>query len=224
VPDLPLRAFVEARSRERERLSRILHDGVAGGLTAAGLSLDLLALDISPELTARVREIQATLEETFEAVRELSIEFHPDPATRFHLIPALEALAARFRSRFHGILDARFSQMAEEAMTPEQARACYAVAEAALDNILRHAGAQKVSLLLEHERRNQFLLTTQDDGRGFKESTVTHGTGMAVMEYHVKVAGLKLSVQPVVGKGTRVQIFPADTVLTKKRGSHEDGD
>lgn len=222
MADLAVQALVNARRRERERLSKILHDDITGGLTAAGLSLDLLAMDAPAEIVGRIREIQDLLEHSFESVRELSQEFHPDPAIRFQLLPALEALALRFRKRFRGTLDCRFSEAAEGLLL-EQARAYYAIAEAALDNVLIHSGADKAWLVFESASRRGSALTIRDDGQGFEESTATRGTGTAVMEYHVLMAGLEISTQSTVGRGTRVQVSPADTVL-KKRGSHEDGD
>jgi two-component system sensor histidine kinase UhpB len=222
VADLFPQALVNARCRERERLSRILHDDITGGLTAAGLSLDLLAMDAPPDLAARIRDIQGMLEQSFESVRELSQEFHPDPAIRFQLVPALAALALRFKKRFRGTLESQFLETAE-GLLPEQARAYYAVAEAALDNVLLHSRARQAWLVFESVSPRGFTLTIRDDGQGFEEGTATRGTGTAVMEYHVLVAELKLSIQSTVERGTRVQVSPADSVLNK-RGSHEDGD
>jgi signal transduction histidine kinase len=222
VGEISIKAYADARGRERERLSRILHDEITGGLTAAGLTLDLLALDVPPELTQRVREIQAMLEHSFDSVRDLSAEFHPDPAERFRLVPALEALARRFRKRWHGTLSTRLSDMANE-LNSGQARACYVTTESALDNIARHAGAGTASVALDCTGDNRFRLLIEDNGKGFEESTVSHGTGIAVMEYYVLVAGLKLSIQSEVGRGTRVQVSPV-TIVPTKRGSHEDGD
>ena len=217
------KALAEARCRERERLSKILHDDIAGGLTAAGLSLDLLAMDVPAELAPRVREIQAILERSFDSVRELGVEFHPDPAIRFRLIPALERLARRFENRFRGKLEVRLSEIVEGTMKPAQAQACFAIAEAALDNVLRHACASRTWLTLDSGPRNTFVLAIRDDGKGFEKSTTNGGTGTLLMEYHVVVAELKLSIQPIAEGGTWVQVSQADRVLKKKRGSHEDG-
>ncbi len=219
------RAWIEARKRERARLAGILHDDIAGGLTAAGLSLDLLALDSPPELEARIREIQGMLERGFESVRELSREFHPDPAVRFHLVPALEALTQRFQKQFRGTLNVRLDKTATDGLAPDRARAYYAIAEAALDNISVHSGAERVDVELEGGPEFVSLLSIRDNGKGFEESTISSGTGTAVMEYHVRVAGLELSIQSEVGRGTLVQVTPAERVRKqKKRGSHEDGD
>ena len=224
VGEIPVAALLASRRRERERLSRILHDDVAGGLTAAGLSLDLLALDAPRELTARIAEIQDVLERSFEAVRELSRELHPDPAVRFHFLPAMEMLTRRFAEQFAGDFRSAFSESAASQLTPDQARACYAVAEAALENILLHAQARRAWVTLETTRGAVFTLTIRDDGRGFEESTPQRGTGTAIMEYHVLLAGLELSVQSTVGRGTVVQLIPGYSVRKKKRGSHADGD
>ena len=134
-----VQALLDARGVERERLAKILHDDIAGGLTAAGLSLELLAMDLPPELADRIREIQDVLECGFSSLRELSMEFHPDPAIRFQLIPALEGLVRRIEKRFTGNLAATLPLDTGEKITPEQARACYTVAEAALENVVRHS-------------------------------------------------------------------------------------
>lgn len=66
---------------------------MAGGLTAAGLGLDLLSLDLPPELAARVSDIHNQLEAVFQSVRELSHEFHPDAGVRFGFAQALSMSA-----------------------------------------------------------------------------------------------------------------------------------
>ena len=100
-----LAAWLASRRRERERLSKTLHDDVSGGLTAVGLSLDLLAMDAPPELVQRIADIQTLLETSFASVRNLSREFHPDPAIRFQLTPALQSLADGFAARFGGKIE-----------------------------------------------------------------------------------------------------------------------
>ena len=222
MADVPVAAWLESRRRERERLSKILHDDVAGGLTAVGLTLDLFAMDVPPELAHRIAGIQEVLEGSFASVRNLSREFHPDPAVRFRLAPALEALASRFEKQFKGTLEHSVSDGACQDLPPARARAFYAVAEAALDNVLRHAGAGRVWLLFGTVEGTVPTLTIRDDGQGFVTGTPSRGTGTSIMEYHIQRAELELTIQSEFGKGTRVQVSAASTTQ-KKRGSHEDG-
>ncbi len=222
VSRVSIQALIDARRGERERLAKILHDDIAGGLTAAGLSLDLLAMDLSPEMAKRVREIQDVLEHGFDRVRELSMEFHPDPATRFRVIPALEALVRRCQSRFPGKLEASLPLIAGEAMTAGQAQACYAVAEAALDNVLQHSRARRAWLVLEFIAPRGFSLSIRDDGDGFAKSSSTAGTGMAIIEHQAGVAELVVSVESGIGTGTLVQLAPAGRFPKGKR-AHRPG-
>ena len=211
-----VQALLDARCVERERLAKILHDDIAGGLTAAGLSLELLAMDLPPELADRIREIQDVLECGFSSLRELSMEFHPDPATRFQLVPALEGLVRRIEKRFTGNLAATLPQDTGEKITPEQARACYTVAEAALENVVRHSRAGHAWLLLDVLASGVYSLTVRDDGAGFLKSSLKEGTGMAVIHHQAALAGLTVMIESGLGMGTRVHLCPA-TLLAKKR-------
>ena len=218
-----LAAWLESRRRDRERLSQTLHDDVSGGLTAVGLSLDLLAMDAPPELVPRIADIQTLLETGFASVRNLSREFHPDPAIRFRLAPALHSLAARFEAKFGGQIECSIEEGVGENIAPAQVRAFYAVAEAALDNVLRHAGASRVWISFESVEGTVLNLTIRDNGGGFLTDTPTSGTGRPVMEYHVQEADMELTIQSEVGTGTRV-LVTAKSIKKKKRGSHADGD
>lgn len=209
---LPVAAYLEARQRERERLSQILHDNVAGGLTAAGLTLDLLSLDVPPEFQPRIAEIQQIIERSFDSVRELSREFHPDPAVRFRLAPALTMAGRRFADRFTGRFELLIDADPEAPeVSPAEARACYAVADAALDNVLRHAKATQASLSWSHRPGTFGTLTVQDNGRGFHPPSTPSGSGMTIMLYYVEIVGLELVVQSAVGSGTRIEMVGRGT-------------
>ena len=214
--EVSVQALLDARRLERERLARILHDDIAGGLTAAGLSLDLLAMDVPPELVHRVREIQDVLESGFAHLRELSMEFHPDPATRFQLLPALEALVRRCQRRFAGKLGAALPEDIAGALTTDATRACYAIAEAALLNVLQHSRADNAWLVLNLLGPRAFSLTVRDDGDGFAKGSIKSGTGLAVIHHQAAVAGLTVLIESGSGMGTRVHVGPA-TVAGKKR-------
>ena len=216
-------AWLESRRRERERLSKILLDDVSGGLTAVGLSLDLLAMDAPPDLAPKIADIQTLLESSFASVRNLSREFHPDPATRFRLAPALQSLSSRFEAKFEGTIECSIQDGVGDSLSAAQVRAFYAVAEAALDNVFRHADASEVWLAFESTQSTVWSLTIRDNGRGFSLDTPTSGTGRPVMEYHVQEADMELTIQSGVGTGTSV-LVTTHRIVKKKRGSHADGD
>ena len=60
---------------DRERAAGLLHDKIGGALTGVGVQLELLRMDVEagqPEMAARIREIQRSLDEALEEVRALS--------------------------------------------------------------------------------------------------------------------------------------------------------
>jgi glucose-6-phosphate-specific signal transduction histidine kinase len=112
-----------ARRRELERASRILHDDVGQSLTAAGLELDLLALE-HPQLAEPIGSLRARLEAAFQSVRRLSYDLSPDLVLRIGLADALEGLARRAGGQFTG--DRGHS------LSPAQAASLYRLAECAV--------------------------------------------------------------------------------------------
>ena len=93
--------------RAQRRCRRFLHDSVGQNLTALGLQLDLMRMDletVSPDICRRIGEIQKLLEEMMEEVREYSYELNPSTVERAGLRPALDRLVGRIRERFAGTL------------------------------------------------------------------------------------------------------------------------
>ena len=97
---------LKAMEFERGVLSKFLHDKVGQNLTALGLQLDLMRMDLEPVLPSscgKIVEIQKVLEEMMEEVREYSYELNPSAVERAGLRSALDRLVIRLRLRFVGI-------------------------------------------------------------------------------------------------------------------------
>ena len=92
---------LKAQEFERNMLSKFLHDVVGQNLTALGLQLDLVRMDlesVSPDTCVRMAEIQKVLETMMEQVREYSYELNPSAVERAGLRSALDRLADRIRA------------------------------------------------------------------------------------------------------------------------------
>src|SRR5579862_2474244 len=89
--------YVRARAA-LVRAGRTLHDHVGSSLSAAGMQLQLLRMDV-PQAEARIDEALRTLEEALNKVRDLSQELCPSPAYRGGLKQALLRLADQHNSR-----------------------------------------------------------------------------------------------------------------------------
>lgn len=188
-----------SRRNYRERIARVLHDGVCQSITAAGLNLDLAKMEMTPENAAKAGEVQEMLERAFDEVRRLSHETHPDPVQRFGADQAVERLAESARRRFKGEFRAKLSGLPTQ--DPEKAAAIIEILDAALDNAIRHASAGRITLTVTPQR-----VEVKDDGRGFDTNPSNFGLGLVMMSYWARRIGMELRVSSTVARGTSVQL------------------
>jgi len=204
---------MNAREEEGARVSRILHDDVGQILSAIGLQLDLLRMDINENVAGcsrRIVEIQKVIELAVAQVRDLSYELNPSIVERTGLQFALDRLAGRFRKDFSGSIRLLFDPSVR--LPLETATAVYKIAEQALDNAVRHSGATKVEVVVKSGRPG-VTLEIRDNGSGFaatRPADDAQGLGLNLMRYHAAQSGLRFSVASIPEQGTIVRaIFRA---------------
>lgn len=199
---------VKARNAERRAASKFLHDSVGQNLTALGLQLDLVRMDLAsadPEPRARLGEIQQLLETMMEQVREYSYELNPSIVERVGLRPALDRLASRVRPQFTGTVHLEADPVLK--VEPGVATAFYHIAQEAVDNAVQHAGCSAIEIAIK-SRRDHPILEVRDDGRGFDPDNVLgagRGLGLLSMEHYAAEAGLELSITTRRQGGTLVR-------------------
>lgn len=149
---------LKAQEFERKMASKFLHDSVGQNLTALGLQLDLIRMDLemlSPDACERITAIQKTLETMMEEVREYSYELNPSTVERAGLRPALDRLATRVRERFTGAL--RLQADPSLKIDPKTASALYQIAQEAVDNAVEHAGCSAIEIAVKSTRSGPVL-------------------------------------------------------------------
>lgn len=205
---------LKAQEFERKAVSRFLHDNVGQNLTAFGLQLDLMRMDLeesAPEVCGRIREMQKVLEEMMEAVREYSYELNPATVERAGLRPALDRLATRLRERFSGIV--RLNVDPSLKLDPKVAAAMYYVAQEAVENAVQHSGCSMIEVAVKPARAGAFL-EVKDNGKGFDPGDIhggRRGLGLLSMEHYALQGGLELSIVSNRETGTTVRaVAPQD--------------
>jgi two-component system NarL family sensor kinase len=199
---------LEKQEFARTMASKFLHDVVGQNLTAFGLQLDLLRMDletVSPEDCGRLAEIQKILEEMMEAVREYSYELNPSTVERAGLRTALDRLAERIPERFGGAL--RLNVDPSLKLERKVAAAIYRVAKEAVENSVQHSGCSIIEIAVKSSRNGTFL-EVKDNGKGFDPADLesgSRGLGLLSMEHYAAEAGLDLSITSHRGKGTIVR-------------------
>ncbi len=209
--------------QERSRLARDLHDAVTQKLFSIRAHARAAAV-----LAAREPVDAARVRAEIEVVGELGAEAHAELRAVIDGLapPDLEAagLAESLRryavlaGRAHGIPVA-FTAGALPALGPRAEAALYRVAQEALHNALRHAGASGVrvglSLPAGSKTARQVVLEVSDDGHGFVPEAPSGGLGLASMRERAAAAGGALTIRSGA-KGTRVRMtVPVKTVPVK---------
>jgi two-component system NarL family sensor kinase len=204
---------LKAQESDRKMASRFLHDSVGQNLTALGLQLDLIRMDLetlSPETCARIAEIQKMLEAMMTEVREYSYELNPSTVERAGLRAALDRLATRTRTHFGGTL--RIHDDPSVKIDPKIASALYHIAHEAVANAAQHAACSAIEIALKSSRSGP-ILEVRDNGRGFDPGDILgarRGLGLLSMEHYAAQAGLELTIASNRDTGTVVRVGPTE--------------
>ena len=114
-------------------------------------------------------------------------------------------LADGLASLARGISGVQVTVEADECALPEHAEiALYRIAQEALQNVVKHAGAAAASVLLRCDPGLVSLRVT-DDGAGFCPDTATGGFGLSGMAERAELVGGHLDVRSGPGRGTTIE-------------------
>jgi len=202
---------LRAQEYQRNSVSRFLHDTVGQNLTALGLQLDLVRMDLEgdrPAICAQVAGIQKLLETIVEEVREYSYELNPSTVERAGLRPALDRLHSRIRQRYTGVL--RINVDPSLKIDPKVAVAMYHVAQEAVENAVQHSSCSTIEIAVKSTRKGT-RLEVRDNGKGFDPGDLRNGSrglGLLTMEHYAAQAGMDLAIKSSGATGTAIMLAP----------------
>jgi signal transduction histidine kinase len=201
-----LRRVMSAQELERQRLARELHDETGQALTSILLGLksleDVKGESELAESTSRLRELVVT---TLQDVRRLAVELRPKALDDFGLVPALERLVDTFREQTGIEVDLE-PRLGEARLPSDVETTLYRITQEALTNVVKHANAKRVSIVLTR-RDGSVSAVIEDDGRGFAEGQGSgNGLGLLGMRERVALVDGRLTVESSPGAGTTLSI------------------
>ena len=202
-----LRRVVEGQEVERRRLARELHDETGQALTSILLGLRAVEEAGSGDGVVRksVSEVRELVVATLQDVRRLAVELRPKALDDFGLVPALERLVQTF-SEATGISVDLEAGLGEDRLPAELETTLYRIIQEALTNVVKHAEAQSVSVLLVR-REGSVTTVIEDDGRGFDPtSTREDGLGLLGMRERVALHDGRLQLEASPGAGTTLVV------------------
>lgn len=196
---------------ERRRLAREVHDQLGQVFTALKMMLNH-GFESAPGNAARIERMNALLGEGIATARRVAGELRPPLLDDMGLGPALAHRAQRFAEET-GIA-CEVSVYDGELLEAEQATQLYRIAQEALTNVARHAGARKVNIDGAADDA-EFRLSVEDDGCGMATPGAA-SLGLLSMRERAALAGGRLELGAGQAGGLRVTVR-----LPLKRGTEE---
>jgi signal transduction histidine kinase len=182
-------------------LARELHDETGQALASILLGLKSLEQQVGPEPVARIRELVGS---ALDDVRRLTVELRPPALDDFGLQAALERLTSLVGAR-SGV-EIQLSVRSAVALPPDQETAIYRIVQEALTNIVKHAKAGSVSIIVMASGES-VRLVIEDDGDGFDPSTVREGAlGLVGIRERVAILGGRFELESAPGDGTTIVV------------------
>jgi nitrate/nitrite-specific signal transduction histidine kinase len=196
-----------AIAAERGRLARELHDAVTQTLFSANLIADVL-----PRIWRRdpeegmksLEELRLLTRGALAEMRMLLLEMRPESLERADLKSLLTHLADAFIGRVR--VPVALDIAGECELTHEVKIVFYRVAQEALNNIAKHAGARQVDLQLDCQQ-GLLRMLIKDDGLGFDPGSIApEHLGIAIMHERANSISANLKIDSQVGQGTTVEL------------------
>lgn len=200
-----LRAVIDAQEEERKRVAKDLHDGIAQEMVALKLGVNVLEQKIKnrlPEQLIYIQELSQQIESTTKEIRTISHLMMPPVLETKGLAPSLELLCQStlknagldYRINIEGITDK---------IEDKVKIGIYRVAQELINNIIKHADANKVLIILSLTG-SSLMLKIEDDGKGFNFEEARYNGSMGLLNIisRVSTLGGSIHVQSVQPHGS----------------------
>lgn len=194
---------------ERDRIASEMHDGVLQSLFSMSLGLELCKKQLSrdpDQVAERLDELQDQLKSAMTNLRRYIYDLRPMKLAELGLAGAVEywmrqitvGAALQGRLRVSGPL---------ETLSPAEEACLYSVAKEAVSNVVRHAGAGSLEVMIEL-KQGVVVLSVSDDGVGFDPSRASEqgGMGLGNIKDRVTREGGSLEITGSGEGGTRLKV------------------
>ena len=195
------------------KISFELHDEIGQALTAATLNLaamkKLVASEGGAKLSGLLADTEGIVNQLYEQAHDLSVSLWPPMLRDFGLGPTLRWYLSRIGEKADLSLHLDAPDFPERPSEEIEA-AVYRLAQEALNNILKHAHATRVTLTLKHRSDGMIVFKVEDDGVGFDPEELQagapgrHKLGLLGMRERVAFLGGRYTLWSAPDQGTSI--------------------
>ena len=208
-----LHRLVGAQEEERGRIARELHDKMGQYLTGLILGLHSLTevCQSHPPSQTRLLRLSQVTDELMREVHHLAWELRPALLDNLGLNIALGNYLTQWSERTETALDFHSCSFDKQLLSPDIETTIYRIVQESLTNILKHAQAKHVSVVVECQQNNVQVMV-EDDGKGFdteylsNKATTEGRLGVIGMQERAAMVGGTLDIESTPGAGTVVLV------------------
>jgi signal transduction histidine kinase len=203
-----LQRLVAAQEDERARIARDLHDQLGQQLTVLRLTLERGEADHVPRSSSSdaFTTALALVEKIQKDVDFLGWQLRPGVLDELGLSAALPRFVAQWAACSGLRAEYRGATLAEGQLSKDAEVTFYRVTQEALNNVAKHAAAQRVDVVLA-ATTSDVTLVIEDDGIGFDPGALAPGSGgfgLRGMRERAALVGATLQVESAPGEGTGI--------------------
>lgn len=209
-----LQRIISSQEGERKRIARELHDQTGQSLAALMVGLKLLENATTLEDAQKnIHVLKKNLTRELEIIHQMAVELRPNILDDAGIVVGLRQYVDDFQKK-HAIECGLVILGFDRHRLPLHIEiAIYRVIQEALTNVMRHAQAENVQVILEW-RQNGIRGVVSDDGAGFDVVTRRAGRlGIYGMEERITLLGGEFTIESEEGAGTMITFLLPGTPL-----------
>jgi len=198
-----VKSVIDGQEKERQRLSRELHDGLGQNLVAIKLKLESIPHDMAGELNSTLTQVKQMFNHTIEEVRRISNNLMPAALKEFSLAVVLRNLCNEVENN-SGISVGLTVGVLPEPIDQLLKTYVYRIIQEALTNVIKHSGASRANITVYADFSNLHLII-EDNGVGFNTAIPTDtGNGLYNMKERAILLNGSINIISSEGKGTKI--------------------
>ncbi|MFT5765544.1 MAG: signal transduction histidine kinase, partial [Saprospiraceae bacterium] len=209
--------ILETEDRERSRFAKELHDSLGQNLTAASLTFNQVKKstdELSPDTRKSFETGIKFLKEAIDESRNIAHNLMPQAIKDFGYVLAVEGLLEDL-SQTTGIEFTFYNNLNDERLSSDHELSLFRITQEAIQNILKHAEATKVTIqLIKHI--DSIILSIEDNGKGFDSKTLkTKSFGLNSMKARSSALSGVIDIDGFPGKGVLITLEIPITALSQ---------
>jgi signal transduction histidine kinase len=202
-----LQSKLEIQEQTLDHVAKELHATVGQLVSLIQIELEELAIHASGKIKENTFEMQVLIQQLFAELKSLNGSLNTDHIMHIGFLQALTNELTRLENtdKFH----TNFSKAGEEfRLRPEHEIILFRLCQEVLNNIVKHAHAKVISILINYSN-SEFILEIADDGKGFniekalEQSGETVSTGLINIQKRATLINGLVTIKSNPGHGTK---------------------